>query len=243
MTRRQVGTIVAALTVFMIGAGQFWLYRAIMAGRGDPDIIDLFHFRRTIQAQIKDNPASYSVIIGDSIVANAPAQSVCGQRVVAAAVNGGQLRHILDDIFPLLHRQPPAHIVIAIGINETKRLVTTSRAQRLANFASEYRRVLTMAKSLTSATAVLLIAPVAKTGFMGDSVFDTTLITAFNHTIELLADEFNVPVFTLAGLASPNGFARDDATVDGVHPTPAGYVIWLEALARAWRGIQTCDAP
>jgi lysophospholipase L1-like esterase len=242
MTIRRVGRIIALLTVILVGVGQLWLYRAIMAGRGDPDMFDLFHFRRAVQAQVNGSTTGYAVIVGDSIAANAPTQTVCGRSVVVAAVNGGQLRHILDDIFPLLQRQRPAQLVIAVGVNETKRLVTTPRAERLAVFTRDYRQVLIGAKALTAATAVVLIPPVAKIGFMGDNVFDATLIAAFNRVIEILAADLNVPVFALTSLAGPDGFAREDATVDGVHPTPAGYAIWMEAVEQAWHRIQTCPA-
>jgi lysophospholipase L1-like esterase len=237
--------IIFALAVIFALVALFAVYRAIWSARGDPDIVEVYRFRRTVQTQLNQTGPAYAAIIGDSIAAKAPhrsaAERLCGRPLVTAALDGAQLRHALDDILPLLQDRRPDQIVIAIGVNETKRLITKPRRGRLAEFTQLYRRLLVDAQALTPAVAVLLIAPVAKDGPMGDQVFDGTLIAEFNKIISGLAAEANVPTFSLAAFADTDGFARRGLTVDGVHPTSAGYAVWMDAADQAWTSVTRCN--
>jgi lysophospholipase L1-like esterase len=240
MPQRSATKLIAGLCLVLAVISAVAVYRRIMEGRGDPDVFSLTHFSHTVfAAQARSGPR-YAAIVGDSIAANAKYQPVCERPVVVAAVAGARLDHALHDILPLLQHERPSSILIAIGVNDSKRLITTPRPERLAMFESQYRAVIAGAKALTPDVAVVLIPPVGKDDWFGDVAFEAALIAEFNRIITRQAAQAQVPLFSLAALAGPDGFARAGTTVDGVHPSVAGYGVWMEAIEQAWNRIKAC---
>lgn len=240
MAQRTAPRLIAGLCLVLALMSVAAVHRSVMRARGDPDVFALVDFSRTVfEAQARTG-ARYPAIVGDSIAAQAAYQSVCGQQVVVAAVAGASLRHALADILPLLAYHRPSSLLIAIGVNDSKRLLVTPRAQRLATFEAEYRALIAKAQALTSAVAVVLIPPVGKDDWFGDVAFEAALIAAYNEIITRLATDARVPVVALAALAGPDGFARAGTTVDGVHPSVYGYGIWMSVIDQAWSRIKVC---
>jgi lysophospholipase L1-like esterase len=240
MPQRAATKLIAGLCVVLALMSAAAVYRSVMRGRGDPDVFALVGFSRAVfAAQVRTGPR-YPAIVGDSIAAQTAHQPVCGRPVVVAAIAGASLRHALADILPLLRHDPPAGLVIAIGVNDAKRLIAAPRARRLAAFEADYGALIVKAQALTPDVAVVLIPPVGKDDWFGAAAFDADLIAEFNRIITRLAAEAHVPVFSLSALAGPDGFARAGATVDGVHPSAAGYAVWMSTIEQAWNRIKAC---
>ena len=106
--------------------------------------------------------------------------------------------------------------------------------------ADEIRSVLTCL-TLTPNVAVILSPPVGKGQAAGDIMFDPSLITDINDLIRTIAAGAKLPVFSLAGLARPDGYARVDVTLDGVHLSAAGYAVWNKVVAQAWQTVGICE--
>jgi lysophospholipase L1-like esterase len=197
-------------------------------------------FWRTLAADQAGAGPGHSAIIGDSLTVAAPLLAVCGRSVVKAAFNGARIQQTVDYIMPPLSKSPPAAVLIAIGVNDAWRHITTSRAQRLVDFEDAYRGLIDKALVLTPKVGIVLLPSVAKDGDLGVSFFDPSLIDQFNQIIAKLANNKQLPVFPLAALSGPDGFARPGLTQDGVHLTPAGYAVWMQVVTQAWQTIQPC---
>ena len=187
----------------------------------------------------------YCCIIGDSITEAAPLAAVDGRGPINAGIGGARVADALRLILPTLEGTRPAALLLAIGVNDTKREVPEPPAQRLADFARDYQALVRGARQLTPHVGLVAIGPVAKgTQFVefGDNFFDPALIVAFNNTIATIAAEMDVPLQSLAGLAGADGLALPDVTDDGVHLSAAGYAIWNAAIAHAWQTVMPVDA-
>lgn len=191
-------------------------------------------FTDYVHLQVRNRRAGYVVIIGDSITQEAPLEPVAAQLPVNAGIGGARVGDALSLILPTLVASRPAALLIAIGVNDTKFQFSESRAQRLTDFARDYRELVRGARRLTPHVGLLLIGPVANGMDLGDRFFDPELILSFNAIIAAVATELKAPVFPLTGLEGADGFAHPHVTHDGVHLTDAGYAIWNEAVARAW---------
>lgn len=191
-------------------------------------------FTDYVHLQVRSRRAGYVVIIGDSITQEAPLEPVAAQLPVNAGIGGARVGDALSLILPTLVASQPAALLIAIGVNDTKFQFSESRAQRLTDFARDYRELVRGARRLTPHVGLLLIGPVANGMDLGDRFFDPELILSFNAIIAAVATELRAPVFPLTGLEGADGFAHPHVTHDGVHLTDAGYAIWNEAVARAW---------
>ena len=191
-------------------------------------------FYRYMQQQLLDRGPGYRCIIGDSITAAAPLELVAGQPPINAGIGGARVGDALRLILPTLMGSQPAALLLAIGVNDTKRQFPEPQTQRLTDFHRDYRDLARGARRLTPHVGLLLIGPVAKGMDVGDTFFDPELILAFNAIIAAVATEFKAPLFPLAGLEGADRLAHPHVTHDGVHLSDAGYVIWNEVVARAW---------
>ncbi len=183
----------------------------------------------------------YSAIVGDSITAAAPLPSVCGKPVVKAAFDGARVAELVAHVVPRLAATPPSAVLLAAGVNDTWRRIPMSREQRLTEFRTSYRTLIVRARALTPHVGIVLIPPVAREGALGATFFDTTLIEQFNGIIIELAAQSGLPTFTLAAMAGADGFTPAELTRDGVHPTDAGYAVWIKAVNEAWPRVKTCS--
>jgi GDSL-like Lipase/Acylhydrolase family len=208
-------------------------YRAFVTRAQSPTVLE--QHLSSIQATFQASDANPFAIIGDSLTADAPEQVVCGKKVVRIAFGGAQIAHARQHLMPILAKNPPAGLILAIGINDAQRRISKSRRQLIADVDADYRQLLRQAKELTPHVAVILNPPVGKDQPMGDDFFDPNLIIAVNDVIRTAANDANVPAFALAALAQPNGSAHADFTLDGVHLSPAGYAIWSGVVLDAWQ--------
>jgi lysophospholipase L1-like esterase len=192
-------------------------------------------FTDFVHLQLRHRRPGYVVVIGDSITEAAPLEAVAGQLPINAGIGGARVSDAVRFILPTLNDSQPAALLIAIGVNDTKFQFPEPRAQRLADFARDYRDLVRGARRLTPNVGLLLIGPVAKGMDIGDNFFDPELILAFNAIIAAVATELKAPVFPLTGLEGANGLAHPQVTHDGVHLSDAGYAIWNKVVARAWQ--------
>jgi lysophospholipase L1-like esterase len=191
-------------------------------------------FTDFVHLQLRHRRPGYVIIIGDSITEAAPLELVGGQLPVNVGIGGARVADAVRFILPTLAASQPAAVLIAIGVNDTKLQFSELRAQRLTDFARDYRTLVRDARQLTPNVGLLLIGPVAKGMDLGDRFFDPTLIVTFNAMIAAVAIEMAAPVFPLSGLEGADGFAHPHVTHDGVHLSEAGYAIWNEVVERAW---------
>jgi lysophospholipase L1-like esterase len=216
---------------------------SLMAGFLWREALEPAHIERYLRTVAGDQTRAgpgYSVLIGDSITVAAPLLPVCGRAVVKAAFNGAQVQHALDYIMPPLRQVPPGSVLIAVGVNNAWRHVTTPRPQRLAEFEASYRRLIDDVLALTPRVGLVLLPSVAKEGPLGASFFDQPLINEYNQIVSGLAAEKRLPTFPLSELDGPDGLSRAGLTRDGVHLTAAGYAIWMQAVTKAWRQVKPC---
>jgi lysophospholipase L1-like esterase len=194
-------------------------------------------FNRYMRQELQARGPGYCCIIGDSITAAAPLAAVGAKQPINAGIGGARVGDALRLILPTLTGTQPAALLLAIGVNDTKWQFPEPRAQRLSDFQRDYRDLVRGARQLTPNVGLLLIGPVASGMEVGDTFFDPDLILAFNAIIATVATELNVPLWPLAGLFGPDGLAHPHVTYDGVHLSDAGYAIWNEVVARAWKKV------
>jgi lysophospholipase L1-like esterase len=198
------------------------------------------YLKQLAAAQQQGGP-QYTAMVGDSITAGAQLPLVCGKPVVKAAFNGARVAELVDHVVPALRANPPSAVLLAAGVNDTWRHLQGLKSERMDEFRASYRALIDAARALTPHVGIVLIPPVAARGDLGADFFDTALISEFNAMIGELAAEARLPVVSLMALAGPDGLARAGLTLDGVHPSAAGYSIWTAAVAQAWTQIKRCE--
>jgi GDSL-like Lipase/Acylhydrolase family len=207
----------------------FGLQRCFRLGRGlrvaadGEGYVVVAEFIDYVGLQLRLRGVGYVGIIGDSITESAPFAPVGGQLPVNAGIGGARVGDAIRVILPTLADSSPTALLIAIGVNDTKRQFLHPHAQRLTDFARDYRDLVRSAHRLTPRVGLLLIGPVAKGMDLGDRFFDPSLIVAFNGIIRSVGKELNAPAFPLTSLEGLDGFADPDVTHDGVHLSEAGY--------------------
>jgi lysophospholipase L1-like esterase len=192
-------------------------------------------FTNHVHLQLRHRRLGYVVMIGDSITEAAPLGLVAGQLPINAGIGGARVSDALRIILPTLAGSQPSALLIAIGVNDSKRQFPEPVAQRRSDFDRDYRELVRGARRLTPNVCLLLIGPVAKGMELGDRFFDPALILAFNGSIAAVATEMKAPVFSLSCLEGADGLAHPHVTHDGVHLSEAGYAIWNDVVARAWQ--------
>ena len=190
-----------------------------------------------IRSQLEQSGTEYFAIAGDSIAEALSRKSASGKPLFNAGIGGATVADIEIDVLPLMRKQPPAGLLIAIGINDSKHSSAKLPAERLADFERAYQSMLTAARALTPRVAVATIGPVEKGKELGDATFDMKLIRQFNEAIRRIAAAMSVPVTELSGLADAQGFAHEGSTIDGVHLTSDAYAGWWAAMERGWSAI------
>jgi lysophospholipase L1-like esterase len=182
----------------------------------------------------------YTAMVGDSITAGSPQLLVCGKPVVKAAFDGARVAELVAHVVPSLRTKPPSAILLAAGINDAWRHIATPKGQRLVDFRNAYHALISATKALTPTVGIVLIPPVSRQGELGANFFDPALIAELNGIIASLATELQVPTVSLDTLAGADGLALEGMTLDGVHPSPAGYAIWAATVFQAWTRLTSC---
>jgi lysophospholipase L1-like esterase len=238
MLRRYVLALFTVVGLLAGATAAVATYRALFPSVQVPSVLD--QHLEALRIRLAEAKPGYLAIIGDSLTADAPEQEVCGTKLVPVAFGGAQIEHAQQHLLPLLVAKRPSALIVAMGVNDAQRRIAKSREQLLSGAATTYRQLLHQATKLTPHVAVVLNPPVGQGQPMGDVFFDPGMITAINDIIRTAAGELDLPVFSLAELAGPDGFARAGVTLDGVHPSPSGYAIWAATIAEAARHLQPC---
>ena len=172
------------------------------------------------------------VLAGDSIVELAFAPALCGKATFNAGIGGATVSDVSRRVLSSLQEKKPGALIIAVGVNDARRSSPLTREQRIEAFTSDYRELVANAKALTRRLAVVLVAPVERSKLMGDLHFDPAMIDTFDAIIRTIAANEGVQVIAMPGLSDGHGYAREGLTIDGVHLTADGYVLWRDAIQK-----------
>ena len=149
------------------------------------------------------------VMVGDSFVELADVPSLCGKRVLNAGVSGAKAADVERFAPQVIASERPELVIINVGVNDANR--------RTIGQVDDVRRsllvVLEQARRVGARTILLGIAPVSGKGLSED-------VDAAH------AQRLDVMIRGLGGRAVP---ALD--TMDGLHPSAAGYQTWKAAIA------------
>ena len=190
-----------------------------------------------MRSQLAEIDPDYVAIVGDSITEANSRRSACNRPLFNAGVSGTTVSGVNRDTLPLLREHPPRAMLLAIGVNDARRVSSKTSPERVIEFEREYRAMLSTAKTITAHVGVATIAPVEKGKVLGDTHYDIGLIRQFNDIIRRVAQDMQIAVTELADLADEQGFAREGATLDGVHLSPLAYRQWWSAIDRGWSAI------
>ena len=206
-----------AIIVFVIGAlaAALWWSMRPMIDQSHRSVRQLILYYTIVRT---DDPI---IVLGDSIVeASALPRSLCGHPIVNAGLSGASTASDLGPwLAGALAGRRAALIVVALGTNDA---LTERSAQA---FATSYATLLAELSKLTSRVVVLAIPPIEVRGKVTaearDQAMDT--INGYNSMLSDLAQKGGAGFMALP--AMPEGY-----TIDGVHLSAAGYLVWDKAL-------------
>ena len=190
-----------------------------------------------MRSQLAEIEPDYIAMVGDSITEANSRRSACNRPLFNAGVSGTTVSGVNRDTLPLLREHPPRAMLLAIGVNDARRVNSKTSPERVIDFEREYRAMLSTAKAITAHVGVATIAPVEKGKVFGDTHYDIDLIRQFNVIIRRVAQDMKIAVTELTDEADEQGFAREGATLDGVHLSPLAYRQWWSAIDRGWSAI------
>ncbi len=181
-----------------------------------------------INSQIRQAEDSV-VLVGDSITEAALLpSSVCGHSLVNAGVGGATPTSYLEFIKRngLLADLHAALVIVALGTNNAQTVVP------LSEFAPSYHALLTAlspkARSMILAGIPQISGPSALSAY-----FDRSRIAQINDAIHATAVEHDYTFIPIADHAIE--------TMDGVHPSAAGYETWRHTLVSAMKKRLGCE--
>ena len=179
-----------------------------------------------VRAEIQDKPNAV-IVFGDSIVEWAPLpKAICGVPVINGGVAGVGIRYFQQHSAALLGSSRPTLIVLAVGINDT----TSSEATQ--QFRSRYQETVTF----LSSRAPVILATVTP-------VWDGPAAAGYKPIVVPLLNEMirsTVGARKIAELNEP--LAKTNRTIDGVHLSADGYVLWLRAIVQGIEAALDCTA-
>ena len=162
-----------------------------------------------VEHQIAQIDGDYALIVGDSIVERARLGSVCGLPVVTAGVSGSTLEELQSLFERIAKMRPPKLLVLAAGINSFRNPGTGDAAKWEASFLASL-------ETLDRVSAVVALID-------SDDV-DSDAVRNANQIIRRHAEERNYAVVPAISA---------ELTLDGVHPSAAGYAVWAENLGQS----------
>ena len=199
--------LVAALALLaVIGSGLLLWYRMPMHNR-----LVWASYRAAL---FSDAPV---LAIGDSIAFQAVPESLCGDKVLNAAIPGDQLADLLHRAPLLIRLVQPRRVVVAIGVNDSG-----FGHMAVDDWAARYRALLGYFPA--SSLVLVEVNPVdlAHPGYV--PLHDRDFIARQNVAIRALAREFGASV-----VPAP----APGHTMDGLHPDATGVGLWQQRLAAA----------
>lgn len=160
------------------------------------------------------------VIIGDSITEAAlMPSSVCGRDIVNAGIGGMTVGSYLPFAKQLLAGRQVESIVVALGTNDS--------VSPTAHIEQDYVSLIDELAKHTTKIILAGLPPFEMRGELASRYFDEGSADRNNAEIHSLATARNLPFIDLH-----SAMHGGDLTIDGIHPTAAGYGQWREAVRR-----------
>lgn len=168
----------------------------------------------------------FIVILGDSITAAAPLPaSVCGVPLINAAKGGSRASNFIPFAEELnAYGLAPALVVVALGVNDAL------PAYR-SDFRASYGLLLDRLPHVPVALATL--APTDSSMEDGKR-YDAAALRSIDDLIRAMAAAKSAALIDLAALKLE--------TRDGLHPTIAGYPVWVDAVVTGIENAMRCRA-
>jgi lysophospholipase L1-like esterase len=169
--------------------------------------------RFMIKSQTAQTSGSPIMLVGDSITEGARVPPVlCDAEVVNAGIGGeGVSTNFPDILIEALAGRKAKLIVVALGTNDVWRGAT--------NFKGDYQRLLARLRPFTERVLLVGIPPISP-GALNNT---TSKVTEFNEIIHAIAAAEGLAVIDLDELSRV-------PTLDGIHLTRDGYLIWQRRL-------------
>jgi hypothetical protein len=168
-----------------------------------------------LQEQAARAPAGMTLIVGDSITEFAWTPTYCGHLAFNAGITAVTVANMIQPAHRLAKRLRPARVIVALGTNDAR----TGRETPLSAFRRDYEALVDGigAVPLTLVGVMPFDAAMAKEPF----TLNSAVIAAENAIIRDIARKRG------ALFVPPPRWIETD---DGIHPTPAGSIIWNAAI-------------
>jgi hypothetical protein len=170
-----------------------------------------------VHDRLSSADAGAVIFLGDSITWRAPLPArICGHPTINAGISGVDAATYLS-LLDTFGDFKGAAIIVALGTNNAKRINTT-------DFARDYAALIKTVAA-RAPTVVLVGLPPIEDGTEAPD-FDPAAAERINREIQAFANRTGSPfvdVRTAMSIAHP-------LTIDGVHPSPEGFKIWLRAI-------------
>jgi lysophospholipase L1-like esterase len=175
--------------------------------------------RFMIKSQTAQTSGSPIMLVGDSITEGARVPSVlCDAPVVNAGIGcEGVSTNFPDILIEALAGRKAKLIVVALGTNDVWRGAT--------NFKGDYQRLLARLRPFTERLLLVGIPPMSP-GALNST---TSNVAQFNEIIHAIAAAEGLAVIDLDELSGVR-------TLDGIHLTHDGYMIWRRRLEEGIKG-------
>lgn len=171
-------------------------------------------FEADVRARFSSAPV---LAIGDSITYQAAPRSLCGEEVLNAAVPGDKIDDLVSRAGSLESHLQPARVVIAIGANDAVR-----PKHDIAEWRALYRDLI--ARFPGSQLVLVEVNPVERGRSPYADMLDQTYVGEQNAAIRAIGAEAGAVV-----VQAPQSVS----TIDGIHPSRAGALLWRARLSSA----------
>ena len=166
-----------------------------------------------------DNPI---VFVGDSLTEAATLpSSICGHDVVNAGIGGAASNSYLSLARQLFDGKKFPVVVLAIGTNDSQKSSRPPPAMRASYFA--------LVEYLASRAGKMIIVgiPPMEMKKLAKDYFDVDYSDRNNEIVKAIAADKKLRFVDLR-----SSMTGENLTIDGVHLTPAGYMLWNGAIAK-----------
>jgi lysophospholipase L1-like esterase len=200
----------AFLIAVATAAGLAWHYLRLRAARQD-----YLQLRASeIRSELDWAAGEPVIFIGDSITEAAPLPAkVCEHPTVNGGISGIDTLDYLS-VISKIGDFGGAAIVVALGTND-------ARKGHGGDYAQDYRTLLKAIESRSRNLLLVGIPPIDN-----GRVYSAARADRINTEIRTIAEQTGHPFIDLRSAM----VSKHPMTIDGVHPSAAGYELWLKAI-------------
>lgn len=186
--------------------------------------INFHYYERTTLFNELPVPADSIVFLGDSLTFRTEwSELFPGKNVINRGIGHDTTAGVLKRLDKVIEGKP-RKIFILIGANDLKQQKSVSAAIR------NYSKIIKRIQSDTPQTEIFIQSLLPVNNKKYGKILSNDKIKTMNKKLRDLAESSGVQYIDLYSTFAKNGQLPDEYTVDGIHLTGKGYILWREAI-------------